>query len=261
MNGLIEYQTQRAALLAQLQTTLAADQHFVAGWLVGSFGRQTADAVSDLDLMLVVTEAASDQLCAKPAINRSTTTPERAALFRRFGPIATLYESHQNAPAGGTQSFVCYQASALIVDWTLVPFAKAQCPVDALILFEHEPIALAAAPLAEPNPLELIKERVAFFWMMSAVTIKYLIRHDHVFVMIWLEELQRIGLEVERLIQKRPLHYQHGSRSQFATTTHAQKQAIQHLIATMVQLTSMLDDIAPAPLPELERLLALVEVE
>ncbi|WP_124033419.1 hypothetical protein [Herpetosiphon llansteffanensis] len=258
---LLEYQTLRDGLIAQLRTTLAADQRFVAGWLVGSFGRNAADAVSDLDLMLIVAEAASAQLCAKPAINRASTTPERAALFTTFGPIATLYEAHQNAPAGGTQSFVCYQGTGLIVDWTLVPADKALRPVDALILFEHEPIAVATAQQAEPNPIELIKERVAFFWMMSTVTIKYLIRRDHVFVTTWLEELQRIVLDVERLSEKRPWSYQHGSRSQFATTTHAQKQAMQHLIAAMVQLTSPLAELTPAPLPELERLLALVNAE
>ncbi|MBM7844755.1 hypothetical protein [Herpetosiphon giganteus] len=259
MHDLLEYQTQRDGLIAQLRTTLAADQRFVAGWLVGSFGRNAADAVSDLDLMVIVAEAASAQLCAKPAINRATTTPERAALFTTFGPIAALYEAHHNAPAGGTQSFVCYQGTGLIVDWTLVPADKALRPVDALILFEHEPIAVAAAPQAEPNPAELIKERVAFFWMMSAVTIKYLIRKDHGFVTTWLEELQRIVLEVERLIEQRPWSYQHGSRSQFAATTLAQKQAIQGLIAAMQHLTSPLAELRHAPLPELERLLALVE--
>ena len=261
MNGLIEYQTQRDELLAQLQTILTADQRFVAGWLVGSFGRNTADAISDLDLILVVSESASTELCAQPAISRATTTPERAALFSTFGTIATLYEAHQNAPAGGTQSFVCYQGSALIVDWTLVPIAVAQRPVEALILFEHEPIASAVLSQLEQKPNSLIQERIAFFWMMSTVTIKYLIRRDHVFVTIWLEELQRIVLEVERLIQKRPWRYQPGSRSQFATTTLWQKQAIQQLITSMLQLTATFDDIAPAPLPELERLLELVEAE
>ncbi|MFD3164438.1 hypothetical protein [Herpetosiphon sp. NSE202] len=172
-----------------------------------------------------------------------------------------MYEAHQNAPAGGTQSFVCYQGIGLIVDWTLVPADKAQRPVDAMILFEHVPIAVAAASQAEPNPAELIKERVAFFWMMSTVTIKYLIRKDHVFVTTWLEELQRIVLEVERLIEQRPWSYQHGSRSQFTATTLAQKQAIQSLIAAMLQLTSPLAELRPAPLPELERLLALVDTE
>ncbi|MFD3164437.1 hypothetical protein [Herpetosiphon sp. NSE202] len=62
MHDLLEYQTQRDRLIAQLSTTLAADQRFVAGWLVGSFGRNAADAVSDLDLMVIVAEAASAQL-------------------------------------------------------------------------------------------------------------------------------------------------------------------------------------------------------
>lgn len=261
MNTLTEYQAERAELLARLQTTLATDQRFVAGWLVGSFGRNAADAVSDLDLMLVVTESAGAELCAKPAINRATTTPERAALFGRFGQIATIYEAHQNAPVGGTQSFVCYQDSGLIIDWTLVPLTVAQRPLDSLILFEHQPITIAAEAQATPHPTELIQERIAFFWMMSAVTIKYLIRRDQVFVTIWLEELQRIRLEVERLIQGRPFSYQAGSRSEFALTVIAQKQAIQHLITVMEEINRALELTSKPPINELNRLLALVDVD
>jgi predicted nucleotidyltransferase len=56
----------RDGLLTKLVETLPADERFVAAWLTGSFANGTADALSDLDLTVVVTENAAPGLCARP---------------------------------------------------------------------------------------------------------------------------------------------------------------------------------------------------
>lgn len=43
-------QAERDALLRTIEAALRADERVVAAWLVGSLGRGTADALSDLDL-------------------------------------------------------------------------------------------------------------------------------------------------------------------------------------------------------------------
>lgn len=124
-----------------------------------------------------------------------------------------------------------------------------------LIQFEHQPITIAVEVQPAPYPTELIQEWV-FFLMMCTVTIKDLIRRDLVFVTIWLEELQRIRLEVERLIQGQLFNYQSGTRNDFDPTIIEQKQAIQHLINAMQHINQALEFRSKQLINELNRLLA-----
>ena len=57
-NALREYREDRAALLASLSASLQSDPRIHAVWFHGSFGRDEADDVSDLDLWLAVSDAA-----------------------------------------------------------------------------------------------------------------------------------------------------------------------------------------------------------
>lgn len=263
-NSLPMYQASRDALLAEISAVVAADGRFLAAWLTGSFGRDEADAVSDLDLTLVVADAHSESLCARIEQVSAQTTKERLALFSQFGQPAVLHENNHNAPDGGTFTYILYANSAVMVDWTLVPQNKAQRPSQARLLFDKAGIPLA--PSAEP---ETLAQRVAkadeigaFFWMMTAVTAKYLVRGDLVFVQCQLESLHGMVQEVERLLTGKPWQYRRGSLSPFEPTIAAQKQAVYRLCADMLSLTSRLTEsggsVRPSPLPTIERLLDLV---
>jgi predicted nucleotidyltransferase len=263
-NSLRMYQASRGVLLAEISAVVAADERFVAAWLTGSFGRNEADAVSDLDLTLVVADAHSESLCARMEQVSAQSTKERLALFSQFGQPAVLHENNHNVPDGGTFTYVLYADSAVAVDWTLLPQKQARRPAQALILFDQVgiPPAAPAEPESVAQRVSRATELVAFFWMMTAVTAKYLVRRDLVFVQCQLEALQGMVQEVERLLNGKPWQYRRGSLSQFEPTITAQKQAVYRLCAEMLSLTPRLAElggsIRPSPMPTIEMLLNLV---
>ena len=55
----------RDQILHTLVDVLNADDRIVAAWLGGSISQDAGDALSDLDLTVVVTDAASATLCAR----------------------------------------------------------------------------------------------------------------------------------------------------------------------------------------------------
>lgn len=257
------YQREREKLLAQITTTLSADERFAAAWLTGSYARNEADAFSDLDLTVVVREPYTQTLCARPWHKAAQTTPERLALFRQFGEPAIIHENNNNAPEGGTFTFVLYQTTALVVDWTLMPEQKATRPRSSLLLFDKANIPLASlpAPASLKERAVSASEIVGFFWMMAAVTAKYLARRDAVFVITWLETLQELVAEVERLVQDRPLSYRRGSRTQLAATPETQQQLLLNLCHQMEnlmpQVAALGGHVNPSPLATIKTLLQL----
>ncbi|MFN8421591.1 MAG: nucleotidyltransferase domain-containing protein, partial [Anaerolineae bacterium] len=86
--SLTTYQAAREALLAQIIDVLRQDDRLVAAWLTGSYQRGDADAVSDLDLNVVVADAYATQLCARPRMVQTGTTEQRLALVSQFGTPA-----------------------------------------------------------------------------------------------------------------------------------------------------------------------------
>jgi hypothetical protein len=221
---LAAYTEQRDRLLAHIASSLAEDGRFVAAWLGGSLGRGDADAVSDLDITVVVADAHAVLLCAQP--ERATAHPpaERLAFFARFGDIAFVSEHNPNAPPGGTSTGVMYADSGVIVDWVLVPLAVAQRPPATRLLFAHEDIPLSpeSAPLDAAERAKAASVTLASFWMMASVTAKYIVRGDGVFVAHWLEGLARFVQEIERQLNGATWSYRRGSLTELAATRDAQ---------------------------------------
>lgn len=206
------YRQGRQALLASIFTTLAADERVVAAWLTGSYARGDDDAVSDIDLTVVIANAPGESLCRRGDMVTANPPAERLAFFSRFGQPANVHENNHNAPAGGTFTGVLYRPAAHVVDWTLVPHSLAQRPASARLLFERAAIPLAPPPEpADPALLAAqVAEWVAFFWMMAAVTAKYLARRDLLFVQCRLEELGQLVRHVERSLTGQV--YEHPAR-------------------------------------------------
>ncbi|HVA89756.1 MAG TPA: nucleotidyltransferase domain-containing protein [Chloroflexota bacterium] len=255
---------ERDQLLQTVLDGLRADSRFVAAWLGGSLGRGVADAVSDLDLIVVVTEAASAILCARPEPRGYGATPARQELFARFGGVSFVYESHNNAPAGGTFSTVIYE-TAQVVDWTLLPRAMAERPPDTHLLFGIAGIRVQTPPAAVPaaERAALAVERIGFFWLMMSVAAKYIIREDSVYVNTLLDGQRRLLQEVRAITRGATEPYKGGSRGLCILTAQEQVTTARHLISDVLQLLPEIEalgaSIPEPPLQALERLLTLAE--
>lgn len=261
------YRQSREVLLTSIITELSADERCAAAWLAGSYARNDVDEVSDLDLRIVVAEPFSEALCSRQEQVSHTTASERFALFSRFGKPALIHENNNNAPEGGTFTFVLYSDSALMVDWTLLPQKSAERPFQSVLLFEKTDIPISPPP--EPEELEQRKKAVAemwaFFWMMTAITIKYRIRNDDVFVAHWLEVLQGLVKEIERQLRGEPKEYIRGSLTRLQPTREKQLESIRSLCKTVQALTPQIEQFCGTtlvpPWKEIETLLALADEE
>ena len=251
-------------MLAEITTALSNDERFVAGWLTGSYSRNDADSLSDIDLRLVVSDKYSASLCTRLEQVSARTSPERYALFSQFGNPALIHENNNNAPEGATFTFVLYAESAVMIDWVLVPQIKATRPFQSRLLFEKTAIPIGPAP--KPEDLEQSKKYVAeqwaFFWMMTAVTIKYIHRDDGVFAAEWIEHLHGLLYEIERRLNREPWRYTRGSLSKLQPTREKQLESIRELCNRMQGLKSRVTEFTgsePAtPSPEIEMLLSSV---
>jgi hypothetical protein len=253
-----DYAAGRDTQLARIVDGLLADRRFAAAWLEGSFGRNEADRISDLDLHVAVADANSRGLCfhPKPRNAGAGAAPERAALVSNFGRPAVIHENHNNAPEGGSFSFVLYSTSAVMVDWVLTPLSVAERLPESLLLFEKSTIPVRAyeLPLPEEQPLNDVSERMAFFWMMAAVSCKYIIRREDETVAWFFQVLQETRDEVDRLIHPLP-----NQASKPLPATHSE--ALFNLCGQMNTLALSASKegivIAPAPLEEIKTLLSL----
>lgn len=259
------YTRQRQELLHRIVETLLTDERFVAAWLTGSFAKHEQDALSDVDITLVVSDEHSKTLCSRLTQVSAQTTKERYDLFCLFGQPAIIHENNHNAPDGGTFTFVAYAESAIMIDWVLRPLTSAQRPEGTLLLFDK--VGIPIQPPTEPESREQrareASEITAFFWMMIAVTVKYLYRGDDVFVNTWLEELTKLMHDVERRIQGRGWEYQRGSYTVLEVTPEAQIKSIRHLCERMEALMPGVKGlggyVTESPMPMIEMLIRLAQ--
>jgi hypothetical protein len=258
-----DYAASRADLLRRIVAAAEADERFVAGWLTGSFGRGEADAVSDLDLTLVVVDAQRDALCARPWMVGAGTNARRLAFIQQFGEPAVIHENHHNAPEGGSFTFVLYAGTALMVDFVFVPFSNARRSPQAQMLFVKAHVPAASAPPAEtlPSRSAAASERVSFFWMMAAVAAKYRARGDAVYFHLLLDSLFQTEAEIARLLSGQPARYRRGSRAPLAATPVEQADALravcQRVLAHMPELERLGGHVPPDPMRAIEVLLGL----
>jgi hypothetical protein len=232
------YTKHQESFLEAIVEQLSTDERFVAAWLAGSFAKGEADTLSDIDITLVVADEYCQTLCARPKMVSAQTTKERYDLFRLFGQPALIHENNNNAPAGGTFTFIAYDQNAIMVDWVLRPLTGTSRPEPVLLLFDkvNIPTQSPADPASQEQRAEEASEIMAFFWMMTAITVKYISRGDDMFVNIWLEELTKMVSEVERRIKGQAWQYQRGSHIKLKTTPDEQITAIRLLCKRMENL-------------------------
>jgi hypothetical protein len=173
------YQRARRQRLSAITQKLETDDRIVAAWLTGSLGRGGGDAMSDLDLNIVISPEATSALCAHPWRTAGKTTPAREAFIRQFGTPTIIHDNHNNAPPHGCFTLVFYAEDHQEVDWIWLPQEHAIRPFDTLLLFEKQPIPVAP-PQTEAASLivDEMSNAVAYFWLMAAAGVKFIVRQQ-----------------------------------------------------------------------------------
>ena len=173
------HQQARVQRLAAITQKLKSDDRIVAAWLTGSLGRGGGDAISDLDLNMVISPDATPILCAQPWRTAGKTTPEREAFICQFGTPTIIYDVHDNAPPHGCFTLVFYAKDHQEVDWIWLPQAHAVRPFDTLLLFEKQPIPVTSMP---SDTIDLdsneLSNQVSYFWLMAAAGVKFIVRQQ-----------------------------------------------------------------------------------
>ena len=237
---LAEYAAERQAFLENIAAGLQADGRFLAAWLLGSLGRGEEDEVSDIDLAVVVGLPYQDALCARPWLTGPQAPPERLGLVSRFGEPAVIYENHNNARPGGTLTSVVY-ANGLVVDWVLIPQETAVRPVRVRLLFDQVGIPVEDLPVETTAQRTAgASDRVAFFWMMAAVACKYLLRGDGPAFYSVLQMLDRLVVEVRRMLQGQDAPWQRAPRQALAVDRSGQEASLRDACKQMLEQMPLL---------------------
>jgi hypothetical protein len=167
------YGEERDQLLRLISDLLIKDPSVQAAWLFGSLGRGEEDALSDLDLWVVLDEARIAEVTARPL-----------AYSSRAGTPVLYLEAPQNAPEDGAYLMACYDAPVAphIVDWYWQPRSLAHIPSQERLLFDRaglprqdQPVRFPGLP-ANKGIIERPIHFISFFWMMLMITTKHAFR-------------------------------------------------------------------------------------
>ncbi len=198
-----QFRQERDALQQRAAQVLLADPRVVAAWLFGSLGRGTADALSDLDLFVIVADEHF------PAIATA-----RQQYLAQIGDPLLILEAPQNWPPGGVYNMALYDGAEgpHQVDWYWVPQSKAQIPSETLVLFERTPLPRLATPTwfeyapVLPRPaLEIATQEVNLAWVMLLIAAKHLARKPEQFVITPpLDTLQQVAAFLDWPRQRLP---------------------------------------------------------
>jgi hypothetical protein len=235
----MKYIQARTMLLEQITVTLQKDERFVAAWLAGSFGRGEETWLSDLDLYVVVSDAASASLCASSWQVGAKTTEERLALFKQFGTPGIIFERKNHAnQIDGILTNVVYQESAQSVDWMLIPQAKAYRERASLLLFDKVGLPEPSAP--EPESLEQRIERastqVGFFWIIACGSARALAAGRLILFSSYLLELEGAIREVKTALRGERATYTKHTNLRMSFTHEERVVTLRHLCDEMERL-------------------------
>lgn len=169
---------ERNALLQNITERLQSNPRVLAAWLFGSIGRGEQDALSDLDIFVVVEDAHSEE------VNASISE-----FVAPFGELLLVVEAPQNGPRGGAYLMALYagETGPHQVDWYWQAHSRARIPAQTIVLFDKVGLLQDANPTTfdDMNPgvewekSKAITNAVCFFWAMLLITAKYAYRSPH----------------------------------------------------------------------------------
>jgi hypothetical protein len=170
--ALREHREDRAALLRSLTASFQADLRVRAAWLWGSFGRNEADDLSDLDPWLIV----ADEYVAEMGSSLRLYA-EQTGSFLWGG------EAPHNAPPGGGYFGALHEGrhGLLHVDCYWQPRSAVTTVPEHAVLFDglHEPAGPIPASYPSPSTIGIggeVESGLRFAWLMFSIAAKYLAR-------------------------------------------------------------------------------------
>ena len=127
---------ERAELLRCIEEVNSSDCRVRAAWVSGSTALGEDDALSDLDLYIVVADSAIDDFVNNRRFH--APGPARPVLFM---------ENLANAPIGGAYLLALYEGAAgpQHVDWFWLPESEARRPDQTAVLFDHAGLSREAS--------------------------------------------------------------------------------------------------------------------
>ncbi len=190
-----EYQAESEHFLESAVTVLKQDERVQAAWLFGSRGRGDADALSDIDLIVV----AQDDLLRE-------VIAERYDYAGKVGKPLFSLESPQNAPPGGAYLMVCYDAPVaphiLDIYWQgSRPATGDKNPLRLLFERGGDGRRLPERKrVEEPAAEGRLQHEIHYFWMMLLIVAKYVCRNPHAAEMHLLQYLPPTYESVRALV-------------------------------------------------------------
>ena len=171
--SLQEHREDRSALLASLSASFQADPRIRAAWLWGSFGRNEADDLSDLDPWLIVTDEAAPQ-----------RGPSLEQYAKNTGSLICGGEDPSNGPPGGGSYGSLHEGrhGLLHVDCYWQPQSALTSLPEHGVLFDrlNEPAKpLLVSPLLAVHELGTagpVEDSLGFAWLMFSIAAKHLAR-------------------------------------------------------------------------------------
>jgi hypothetical protein len=167
---------ERTELLHRATAELERDPRIMAAWLFGSLGRGEADALSDLDIFVIVDDKHIESICAA---RREFVVP--------FGSLLCVVDAPQNALRGGGYLMALYTGThgPLQADWYWQAQSRARIPQQTLLLFDKVGLPHDDRPTTfddmnppeERDPITAISNTVCFFWAMLFIAGKYAYRY------------------------------------------------------------------------------------
>ncbi len=172
---------ERAGLLKQIHHLIQKDGRVRAAWVEGSVARGNDDALSDIDIVVVVADNAVEDFID----NR------RCHAAKPARPIL-LMDNLQNSLLRGAYLLAWYggEAGPQHVDWFWQAESEARRPEEANVLFDRAGIRRVPGDLATmpgppgpslgPNPplRELLTHKTTFVWAMSLIVAKHIARRN-----------------------------------------------------------------------------------
>lgn len=193
--ALSRYQTERDQQLSRLLAALAQDPRVREAWLFGSLARGTADALSDIDLIITVRD---EHLAA--------VIEQRHAFAEPLGPPLFTLDAPQNAPPGGGYLMVCLDAPSAphLLDLYWQSERLAWDASQARRVFAQD-AAGTGSPVTRPasgdrSAGDALPHAVRYFWMMLLITAKYAARQPQAPELHLLPYLYPAYMEALRLV-------------------------------------------------------------
>jgi hypothetical protein len=154
----------RDAMFEALIATLVADTRTVAAWLSGSHGRGEDDEWSDFDFHLAVDDDAMPAVLADPM-----------SWFAMAGEVLLVQANFPSDSMPEGRFWLVIYAGPFQIDWNTGPASAAARPAASRLLFEKQPVPIAAdpPPLAAEAVRDEAQRTLEFFWAMAPIAVKY----------------------------------------------------------------------------------------